>query len=114
VSAAPFSVHVDGEVLDDLRRRLHATRWPDSVSAVPWQHGADLAYMGELVAYWLDEFDWRRQEAMLNAVLPSHRAQVAGYDIHDARLPGARQSALAADIRAFLSELCSLTRVRPG
>ena len=76
------------EVLDDLRRRLTDTRWPDAVNAEPWQHGTDLDYMLELVDYWLTEFDWRAQEAVLADVLPSERVAVAGYEVHYARLPG--------------------------
>src|SRR5436190_13353602 len=79
---------VADEVLDDLRRRLTNTRWPDAVNTEPWQHGTDLDYMLELVDYWLTEFDWRAQEAMLAGVLPSERVTVGGFDVHYARLRG--------------------------
>jgi pimeloyl-ACP methyl ester carboxylesterase len=50
--------------LDDLRVRLRATRWPDGPDG--WELGTDPAYLRELVAYWADGFDWRRQEEALD------------------------------------------------
>ncbi|WP_250008392.1 epoxide hydrolase family protein [Actinoplanes sp. M2I2] len=52
--------------LDDLRARLRATRWPDAPEDAGWSMGADLDYLRELVAYWADGFDWRKQEAALD------------------------------------------------
>jgi microsomal epoxide hydrolase len=89
-----FVVSVDDEVLDDLRRRLATTRWPDTVSTMPWEHGADLDYLLELVEYWVGDFDWRAQEAMLNEELPGELVRIRGYDVHYARVPATRPSAL--------------------
>ena len=63
----PFSLHVPDEVLDDLRERLDRTRFPDEVPGSDWRLGTNLAYMRDLVDYWRDGFDWRAQEAELNA-----------------------------------------------
>jgi microsomal epoxide hydrolase len=46
-----FRIEVADEVLDDLRRRLAATRWPDEAEDAAWQYGANLGYMKRLVAY---------------------------------------------------------------
>src|SRR6202050_5402545 len=54
----PFTPHTDPAVLDDLRTRLRATRWPDAPQDAGWSMGTDLGYLRELVAYWADEFDW--------------------------------------------------------
>jgi pimeloyl-ACP methyl ester carboxylesterase len=67
--------------LDDLRARLRATRWPDAPEDAGWSLGTDVAYLRELVAYWLDEFDWEAQLRALGS-LPHFRAQVGGADIH--------------------------------
>jgi epoxide hydrolase len=61
-----FSVHVRDEALTDLRARLAQTRWPDQVGA-DWAYGTPVAYLQSLCAYWRDGFDWRAQEAKLNA-----------------------------------------------
>jgi pimeloyl-ACP methyl ester carboxylesterase len=61
-----FTVDVAEDVLEDLRRRLDATRWPDEApDAVP-EHGFGLAAARALAAYWRDEYDWRAAEATLN------------------------------------------------
>jgi len=75
-----FTVEVADEVLADLRGRLRRTRWPDAV-APGWAYGAELAFLRQLCAYWAEDFDWRRQEAALNA-LPQFRAAVDGVGLH--------------------------------
>ncbi len=62
----PFEIAVADEVLDDLRRRLKAVRWPGAPADVAWQYGANPDYMKALVAYWIEGYDWRRAEAELN------------------------------------------------
>jgi pimeloyl-ACP methyl ester carboxylesterase len=84
----PFSLHVADDVLVDLRARLDRVRWPDQPPhGATWQFGTDLAYLQELVAYWRDHFDWRAQEARLNA-FPQYTAAVAGIDLHFLHVPG--------------------------
>lgn len=78
---APFRVTIDDEVLDDLRRRLAATRWPADLGNEDWRYGTELGYLRELVAYYLEEFDWRAQERSINA-LSHHRVEVDGLPIH--------------------------------
>ena len=65
VTASP--VHVPEDVLDDLRARLRATRWFDTVvdrAGIPlgWELGTDLAYLRDLVGEWAASFDWRSVE----------------------------------------------------
>lgn len=62
----PFTIDVSEEMLDDLRRRLHATRWPDAEVVDGWSQGVPLAYARELCEYWADEYDWRSREDALN------------------------------------------------
>jgi pimeloyl-ACP methyl ester carboxylesterase len=59
-------IHVEAEVLDDLRLRLRHTRWPDEIPEVGWGQGAPLDWVKRLVSYWADDFDWRAWEARLN------------------------------------------------
>ena len=77
----PFTASTDPAALDDLRRRLRATRWPDAPEDAGWSLGTDLDYLRELVAYWADGFDWAAQEAAL-ARLPRFRVAVGGLGIH--------------------------------
>lgn len=76
----PFKIDISQVELDDLHARLSQTRWPEAI-AHDWSDGTDLAYVRELVAYWRDRFDWRLQEARLNA-FPQFLVRVAGRDVH--------------------------------
>ena len=66
-AARRFRLQVRDEVLDDLRERLSRTRWPDEVPGSGWQYGSSLDFVRRLVERWRDGFDWRAQEAKLNA-----------------------------------------------
>jgi hypothetical protein len=79
---------VDDAVLVDLRERLGRVRWPDEApGGVAWQFGTDLTYLRGLVDYWRDGFDWRAQEARLNA-WPQSVVSIAGIDLHFVHVPG--------------------------
>jgi pimeloyl-ACP methyl ester carboxylesterase len=67
LSVEPYEIRVADSVLDDLRRRLRATRWPEPAPGPPWSQGTDLDYLRDLTSYWADEFDWREQELRLNS-----------------------------------------------
>ncbi len=63
----PYRLNVRDDVLDDLWERLTRTRWPDEIPESGWQYGSNLAFMRRLTERWSDGFDWRAQEATLNA-----------------------------------------------
>jgi pimeloyl-ACP methyl ester carboxylesterase len=74
---APFRAPDSAAALEDLRSRLRSTRWPDAPEDAGWSLGADVDYLRELVAYWIDGFDWSVQEATL-ASLPRFRVALGG------------------------------------
>lgn len=77
----PFHIAIPEADLDDLRRRLRATRWPDVEPVEDWSQGIPRAYLQEVCAYWADAYDWRAREARLNA-FPQFRTDVLGLGIH--------------------------------
>lgn len=77
----PFLIDVDDAVLNDLRRRILATRWPAPAPGPPWSQGVDLAYLKSLLAGWSDGFDWRAEERELNR-LHQFRTSIDGIAIH--------------------------------
>jgi hypothetical protein len=77
----PFLINIDAETLSDLRKRIRNTRWPDSAPGAAWEQGTDLDYLRRLLAYWVDEFDWRAQERALNAT-NQFQAELDGVRIH--------------------------------
>jgi pimeloyl-ACP methyl ester carboxylesterase len=76
-----FDLRADPAVVEDLRTRLRATRWPDAAEGDAWSLGTDLAYLRELVAYWVEEFDWDAQETAIGR-LPHFRVQLGGSGVH--------------------------------
>jgi pimeloyl-ACP methyl ester carboxylesterase len=77
----PFHVDIPDEALEDLRRRIAATNWPEKETVADASQGVPLATMQELARVWGTEYDWRRCEAQLNA-LPQFITEIDGLDIH--------------------------------
>jgi pimeloyl-ACP methyl ester carboxylesterase len=78
----PFKINVPQAVLDDLAERLAETRWAAKVEGVEtWDYGADFDFMKDLVGYWQNGYDWRKQEAALN-LFAHFTAEVNGINIH--------------------------------
>ncbi len=77
----PFTIAIEDSVLEDLQKRLADTRWPDEIPNTGWDYGSNLGYLKELVEYWRNKFDWRAQEAKLNA-FNHFKSEVDGLDIH--------------------------------
>jgi pimeloyl-ACP methyl ester carboxylesterase len=77
----PFTIEVPKAVLDDLQRRLEATRWPGEIPGSDWDYGTHLGYLQELVEYWRTRFDWRAQEERLNG-FHHFKTMVDGLGIH--------------------------------
>ncbi len=84
---------VPEDELEDLRSRLRRTRWATSWPGAGWEAGTDGTELRRLVEYWAGGFDWRKQEAAVNA-LPSHFADLDGVPVHYLRYDGEHPDAL--------------------
>jgi pimeloyl-ACP methyl ester carboxylesterase len=80
-SIRPFQINVPESAVEDLRRRLYATRWPDRETVADASQGVQLARLRALCDYWATSYDWRKIERRLN-VLPQFVTQIDGLDIH--------------------------------
>lgn len=80
-SITPFEIAVSDEELQDLQARLARTRLPDQLDGISWEYGTDLDYMREILAYWLDGFDWREQERQLNQ-FDQFKTEIDGLSMH--------------------------------
>jgi pimeloyl-ACP methyl ester carboxylesterase len=80
-SIRPFRVDIPEEAIEDLRRRIAATRWPDAETVDDGSQGTPLVKLQELVRYWGADYDWRSFEAKLNA-LPQFVTSLDGLDVH--------------------------------
>jgi pimeloyl-ACP methyl ester carboxylesterase len=79
--------------LDDLRRRIAATRWPERETVSDDTQGVRLAMMQDLLRYWGGDYDWRACEARLNA-LPQFVTEIDGLDIHFIHVRSPHEDAL--------------------
>ena len=92
-SVQPFQVNVPDEAIEDLRRRVSATRWPSGELVSDRSQGVGLATMQELARYWTGEYDWRRCEARLNA-LSQFTTEIDGVEIHFIHVRSRHENAL--------------------
>ena len=84
---AAFKLSVPAADIADLRERLGRTRFPDQAPGPAWEYGSNVAWMQKLVEYWRNNFDWRAQEARLNA-FPQYKVRLHGFPRSIAFGPG--------------------------
>jgi pimeloyl-ACP methyl ester carboxylesterase len=89
----PFSISVSESDLEDLRRRILATRLPERETVTDFSQGVPLATVQKLARYWGTEYDWRKVEARLNA-LPNFITEIDGLDIHLIHVRSKHENAL--------------------
>src|SRR6266480_4324961 len=90
----PFQLDIQEEGLEDLRRRIEATRLPSKELVEDRSQGVQLATIQELAAYWVTDYDLGRVEARLNA-LPQFTTEIDGVNIHFIHVRSPHESALA-------------------
>ncbi len=88
-----FRVRVDDAQLEDLRSRLARTRFPDQIPGTEWEAGIPIAYLRELIDYWLERYDWRQEEARLNE-FAQFRTRIDGQSIHFIHVRSPHEDAL--------------------
>src|SRR6185437_310131 len=89
----PFQVEIPNEVLDDLGRRIAATRWPSKELVQDRSQGVQLATIQELARYWTTDYDMGRAEGRLNA-LPQFVTEIDGVDVHFIHVRSEHENAL--------------------
>jgi pimeloyl-ACP methyl ester carboxylesterase len=93
IDIRPFRVEIPDEALEDLRRRIAATNWPEKETVADQSQGVPLAMIQELARYWATEYDWRKCEATLND-LPQFVTEIDGLDIHFIHVRSEHEDAL--------------------
>jgi pimeloyl-ACP methyl ester carboxylesterase len=89
----PFRVEIPEAQIDDLRRRIAATRWPSKELVADRSQGVQLATLRELARFWETDYDWRKAESKLNA-LPQFKTEIDGVDIHFIHVKSQHENAL--------------------
>ena len=86
----PYKISIPDSSLSTLHTKLSAATFPsplDPALTDSWAYGAPLSEVKRLAEYWLNAFDWRKAEALLNNTLPQFTTAVGvdgfgDYDIH--------------------------------
>jgi len=89
----PFRVDIPQDELDDLKRRILATRWPTKETVDDASQGVQLSTMQALAEYWATRHDWRKVEARLNSY-PQFLTEIDGIDIHFLHIRSKHEDAL--------------------
>jgi pimeloyl-ACP methyl ester carboxylesterase len=89
----PFRVEIPQEQLDDLRRRIAATRWPSKELVPDASQGVQLAMLQALARYWAKDYDFGRLESRLSE-LPQFTTEIDGLDIHFIHVKSPEENAL--------------------
>src|SRR5262245_34716153 len=89
----PFTIAFSDEEIDDLRRRIEMTRWPDKELVGDASQGVQEALLQEIARYWTEEYDWRKVEDRLNA-LPQFTTEIDGLGIHFIHVKSSHENAL--------------------
>jgi pimeloyl-ACP methyl ester carboxylesterase len=90
---SPFQVSFTQEDLDELRRRVSATRLPSKELVADASQGVQLATLQALARYWGTEYDLRRVQTRLNA-LPQFTTEIDGLTIHFLHVQSKHENAL--------------------
>ena len=93
IEIRPFHVDVPDEALEDLRRRIAATNWPEKETVADQSQGVPLAMMQKLARHWMTGYDWRTCEATLRA-RPQFITEIDGLDIHFLHVRSQHEDAL--------------------
>jgi pimeloyl-ACP methyl ester carboxylesterase len=89
----PFTIETPEADLDDLRRRIAATRLPEKETVADASQGVQLETIRQLARYWAADYDFGRVEARLNA-LPQFVTEIDGLDIHFIHVESPHENAL--------------------
>jgi pimeloyl-ACP methyl ester carboxylesterase len=89
----PFQIDIPSEAIDDLRRRIQATRLPEKETVGDATQGVQLETIRRLARYWGTEYDFGRVQARLNA-LPQFMTEIDGLDIHFIHVQSPHENAL--------------------
>ena len=87
-----FSIAIPESKLEDLKKRLELTRWPEKETPEDWTQGIPLSYMKEIHEYWLNDYDWKKHEKNINE-FPQYITNINDLDIHFIHYPSPHKEA---------------------
>jgi pimeloyl-ACP methyl ester carboxylesterase len=92
-SIRAFHVDIPDAAVEDLRRRIGDVRTPSKELVADRSQGVQLATIQALAHYWLNDYDWQKCQARLNA-LPQFKTEIDGLDVHFIHVKSRHENAL--------------------
>lgn len=89
----PFQLNVPHSMLQRIYTRVEEYPWHEMPNDGGWEYGTNLDYMKEFCKYWLDDYDWRKHESMINQY-SNYKADVEGIDLHFIHEKGSGSAAM--------------------
>ena len=80
-SVSPYTVSVERKIIDQVYQRVLSYPWDALISVDGWDYGSDPSYMKELCEYWVNDFDWFKQEEKINK-FDHYKTSIENVDIH--------------------------------
>jgi len=111
----PFKFQASQADLDDLKRRILATKFPEKEPVNDLSQGVPLATLKKLARYWAEEYDWRKVEARMNS-FPQFITEIDGLDIHFIHVRSKHENALPIIVTHgwSYSIIAQLKIIKPG
>jgi len=89
-----FPINVKDSEIELLHNKIKLTRWPDEVNDSKWSHGTSLTFMQKVADYWVDNFDWRHHEKLLNDIGSYKFKTQSGIKLHFLHKPSTNPNAI--------------------
>ena len=80
-SVSPYTISIERKVIDQVYQRVSSYPWDALISVDGWAYGSDPSYMKELCEYWVNDFDWFKQEEKINK-FDHYKTSIENVDIH--------------------------------
>lgn len=81
IDCQPFKIDVSKQTLDTVRKKVSAFSWHEMPDCGGWEYGTNLNYMQEFCDYWVNDFDWRKEEARINQ-FKHFKTPIDGIEMH--------------------------------
>jgi len=77
----PFIVSVPDSTLEEIYNKIKNYPWKEMHNLDGWEYGSNLNYIKDFSKYWINNFDWKKQEAEINK-FSNFITNVDDIDIH--------------------------------
>ncbi|MBN44741.1 MAG: hypothetical protein CML94_04485, partial [Rhodobiaceae bacterium] len=61
-----FNLDIKKSVLDDVAYRVKNSRIINDYGNKKWKYGTEETYLKNLIDYWSNQYDWKKQEKEIN------------------------------------------------